>query len=122
MTELAVYGSYDLTCSLDDVILVNTDKDGYLVEMSKKLTTFNSVYSGVFFIPQQHLNLLKETTSHILSKYDNNITTVEHLFPELQSRGERVKVVDIGKSNWYEMDTVAEYKLAKEAIENKVTL
>ena len=113
MGDLAVYCSFDLSGNEEDVMKVKVDKTGNMTTISKTLSDFDCIYTGIFFIPAADIGLLKEITRDILSTQDNKITTVECLFPEFIRRGRVVKIVDIGPADWLEIDTPEELNIAQ---------
>lgn len=108
MTDISVYSSFDLSGDDEDVMKTKTDSEGNLAEMSKQLTDFDSIYTGIFFFSAPHIAELTTVTAEILKNYDNNKTTVEYLFSEFMKKGYQVTVQDVGKADWIEIDTAKE--------------
>jgi len=115
LKEVSVYCSFDLSGNNEDVMRVKTDGQGKLVEMSKQLKDFDSIYTGIFFFPGQSIRELKEITDEILKKYDTTKTTVEYLFKEFLARGKAIAVQDVGRADWLEIDTPEELAIAQQA-------
>lgn len=113
LEKLSVVGSRDLSRDEDDVMKMQTRPDGTLIEMSKKLEQFDSIYTGIFYIPEEIASTLGQTMEDIWAKYDQAKTTVEFLFPEFSVRGSLVHVTDIGKADWAELDTPDELEIAR---------
>jgi len=117
LTKLAVFSSTDLSGDTSDVMKVKVDESGNVTEMSKQLTDFSMIYTGMFFIPESLRDLVLRLTDDILATADQTKATVEWLFPALRKAGEKVYSADIGKADWFEIDTPEEWALAKLALE-----
>ena len=115
LKDISIYCSFDLSGNDEDVMRVKTDGQGNLVEMSKQLKDFDSIYTGIFFIASQHIPELKEITGEILKKYDTTKTTVEYLFKEFLARGKTITAQDVGPADWLEIDTPEELAAAQQA-------
>lgn len=114
--KLAVYASRDLSCPLTDTMRVMDDKEGNLVEMSKHIEKFNSIYTGIFYIQSDLVRSLPSEIEQILANNDPIKTTVEYLFPHWQNAGHKIVVGNLAKSDWLEIDTQEELKVAQEAV------
>ncbi len=117
MEKMGVYCSYDLSGNADDVMKVQTDEDRNLIEMSKQLTEFNSIYTGMFFFPEDTVASVKSTTEELLETVDQVKATVEYLFPALMQKGHNIQVADCGKADWFEIDNEEEWMIARKALE-----
>ena len=115
MKDIAVYCSYDLSRDDDDVMKVKVDAQGNMVEMSKQLEDFQAIYTGIFFFPAKKIFKLKKVTAKILEN-NKEEATVEWLFKEFISKGHNIKVADIGKADWFEIDMPEELEAAKQAL------
>lgn len=102
---ISIYCSFDLSRDDDDVMRVQSDDEGYLVKMSKQLTKFNSIYTGIFFIEKQYLPLIRKVIRDVFKKYDKNDATVEYIFRELLNQGHKITIRDVGAFDWFEFDT-----------------
>lgn len=118
MENISVYSTFDLSCDDGDQMKCKIDKNGNLIEMSKKLADFSSIYVGTFFFAAKYIPELKITAAEILKRYDNKKTTVEYLFSEFIKKDYKIKVQDIGRASWFEIDTSEELHLAQKALEN----
>lgn len=116
MKGIAIYCSYDLSGDSDDVMKVKTDDQGNLVEMSKTLTCFNAIYTGVFFIESEYLFVLRACVRDALEDYGKEHARVELIFKEFLDRGHNVRVTDIGRSDWIEIDTPEDLASATKSI------
>ena len=117
MKEIAVYCSFDLSGDDDDVMKVKVDRQSNMVETSKQLMDFQAIYTGIFFFESKYISELKKITSEILNG-DKEKATVEWLFKEFIKKGHNIKVADIGKADWFEIDTTEELERAKKALNN----
>ncbi len=115
LAEAAVYCSYDLSGDASDVMKVEV-QDGLFTRMSKQLTEFQAIYTGMFFFPAATVGLVKELTAELLATSDKEKTTVEALFPAFANRAS-LAVADVGIANWFEIDTEEEWLVAKRALE-----
>lgn len=116
LKEITVFCSYDLSGDDDDVMKVKDDENGNLVEMSKKLEEFQSIYTGIWFFEKKYILELKEKTAKILANKGRE-ASVEMLFPEFMKNGYKIKVADVGKANWFEIDTPEDLEKARQALE-----
>jgi len=119
MEGISVYCSFDLSGDDNDVMKAMSGKDGNLIGMSKQLEGFDSIYTGIFYFASRHIPELKKTAAEILEKYDNKKTTVEYLFPEFMKKGYEIKVQDVGRADWLEIDTPEELTAAEQALNNR---
>lgn len=108
LNGIAVYCSYDLSGNDEDVVKVKVDENRNLIEMSKQLTNFEAIYTGIWFFEAKYIPELREVVEEILEKEDKNKTAVEAVFREFVKRGFQIKAVDIGKADWFEIDTSEE--------------
>ena len=111
MKNIAVYCSFDLSGDDDDVMKVKVGGGNNMVEMSKTLEDFSAIYAGIFFFESKYISELKKITGEIL-KGDKEKATVEWLFKEFIKKGYNIKVADIGKADWFEIDTPEELEFA----------
>jgi len=114
--DIAVYCSYDLSGDDEDVMKVKVDGDGNLVEMSKKPTDFEAIYTGIWFFAEKYIPELKRVAAEILADKGRE-ASVEMLFPAFMEKGCKIKVIDIGKADWFEFDTPEELEKARQALE-----
>ncbi len=119
MNDICVYSSFDLSGNADDVMKVAVDANGDMITMSKKLTEFNAIYTGMFFFPARQIGMIRSLTQEILNSCDKATTTVERLFSALREKGYPIKVEDVGGADWFEIDTPEEWMAAKQALEAK---
>lgn len=119
MQGISVYCSYDLSGDNEDVMRV-LDKNGVLVEMSKQLTSFNSIYTGIWYVSEDSIPLVEEVIQDIFKKHDRKEASVELIFRELVVRGEIVLVQDVGPANWFEFDTPEDLERARIALLKKI--
>lgn len=112
MRDISVFCSYDLSCVTEDVMRSKSDDNGYLLEMSKTLKNYNSVYTGVFFFSRENIDLVKISVESVFKKISAKDATVECLFGELMNRKQKILASDVGKSDWVEIDTPEELKAA----------
>lgn len=117
LNGVAVYCSYDLSGNDNDVMKVKVDEKGNLIEMSKQLIDFEAIYTGIWFFEKKYILELKKVTEEILKKEDKFKITVEVIFKEFIKKGFKIKVVDIGKADWFEIDMPKELKKARQALE-----
>lgn len=117
MTKLSVYASYDLSGNAEDVMRVKVDTNKDLIEMSKQLLEFDSIYTGMFFIPAQDIKTVRVITDELIEKSDLQKASVEWLFKALLLKGHAIRVADVGKPDWFEIDTPEEWRVAKNALE-----
>jgi choline kinase len=113
-----VYCSFDLSGNDEDVMKVKIDSKGCMIEMSKQLDDFDAIYTGIFFLDSNCNKNIRSLVTSILNKYDNDKTTVEYIFGELKGNGYDVNVVDIGRADWFEIDTEEELEIARNGIVN----
>ncbi len=113
LTDIAVYCSTDESAVEDDVMKVQADDQKNYIRMSKHLTTFNSIYTGMFFLNSESLPIFRETVDFLKENTDPKTTTVEAIFTALQKKEKKIKVVDVGIANWLEIDTPEEWEIAK---------
>ena len=116
LNGIAVYCSYDLSGDDEDVMKVKVDKEKNLIEMSKKLTDFEAIYTGIWFFEAKYILELREVVEEILQKEDKNKTAVEIIFREFVKWGHQIKAADIGKADWFEIDTPEELAAARKAL------
>ncbi|MCK4553858.1 NTP transferase domain-containing protein [Candidatus Parcubacteria bacterium] len=117
LKDIAVYCSFDLSGDDEDVMKVKIDKRGNMIEMSKQLADFQAIYTGVFFFESKYISELKKITAEVLES-NKEKATVEWLFKEFIKKGHNIKVVDIGKADWYEIDTAEELEQARQELNN----
>ena len=115
--EICIYVSFDKSGALEDVMRVRVDTDGNLVKMSKNIKKFDAIYTGMFYFPENSLALVKKVTRHLLSFCDKRKTTVEKLFDYFIKLNKLVKVVDVGRADWFEIDTEMDWLNAKKALD-----
>jgi choline kinase len=116
LSDISVFCSYDLSGDDEDVMKVKVSKNGDLIQMSKQLMDFGAIFTGICFFESKHIPELKKITKEILENNDKNITTVENIFNEFVKRGFQIKAVDIGKADWFEIDTPEELAVARKAL------
>jgi len=116
MTLPAVYCSYDLDGDEVDVMKVQQDEAGNVVDMSKQLTDFSSIYTGIFFFPAQYIAQIKDITAQLLATEDRSKATVEYVFFACKENGIPIQVADIGPADWFEIDTPEELVFARDHI------
>jgi len=117
LNGIAIYCSYDLLGNDKDVMKVKVDEKKNLIEMSKQLINFEAIYTGIWFFEAKYILELKKVVEEILEKEDKYKTAVEAVFKEFVKRGFQIKAVDIGKADWFEIDTPEELEKAKQALE-----
>ena len=105
---VAVYSSFDLKAAEEDVMKIKVDEKNNLLEISKKLTDFNGLYTGDFFCEARHVNDFKKAVANAQENNDPVVAVTEHSFIELAKLGVPVKAVDIGEADWFEIDTEEE--------------
>lgn len=115
--ELAVYASYDTSEDSTDAMKVRTDQNNKLLEMSKQLTEFQAIYSGMFFIPKELIPEVRKIVDDLMATEDLAKASVEVIFKALMNTGHTISVDDVGKPDWFEIDTVEEWEVAKRALE-----
>ncbi len=115
MNELCIYCSYDLSCGTEDVMKVKVDQNENMVEMSKGLSDFDCVYTGIFFIPKQNISTVKDIVAHNLNT-NKKEARVESIFEGLTKKNIPIKIVDIGKADWFEFDTPEDLEFAQKEI------
>jgi|SRR3989339_390660 len=113
----AAYCSYDLLGNDEDVMKVKIDENKNLIRMSKQLIDFEAIYTGIWFFEKKYIPELKKIVKEILENNDKNFTIVEDIFNEFVKRGFEIKAVDIGKADWFEVDTQEEFEKAKQILE-----
>jgi len=116
LKDICVYCSYDLSGGDDDVMKVKVDKQGNIVEMSKRLKDFECIYTGMFFIEDKYISVLKKIVSDLLTRRGKEKTRVEMIFKAFIEKGFHVKVINVGKANWFEIDTSQDLELARKSI------
>ncbi len=116
MRGISVYCSYDLSGNSEDTMKVKADSQNNLVEMSKNLADFNCVYAGMFFVESGYIPVLKEIVSDMLDKCDKKEARVEWIFKALKDKGYLIKVRDMGRSDWIEIDTREDFRRAQKII------
>jgi len=117
MNKLCVYASYDIEGDVIDVMKVKVTEKEDLIEMSKQLVEFDSMYTGMFFIPKKDISVVRSVTDEIIQNTDLTKVTVELLFKALLEKGHTIRVADVGKPDWFEIDTPEEWEIAKKALE-----
>lgn len=116
--ETALYCSFETSGVTDDVMKVHVG-DGVLLEMSKQLSAFEAIYTGMFFLKDEHLSLAREALPFIWDSIGKEKATVEHLLSAFQGQGINIAVLDVGPANWFEIDTAEELQAAREAYSDK---
>lgn len=122
LNGIAVYCSYDLSGNDEDVMKVKIDGNKNLFEMSKQLTDFEAIYTGVWFFEAKYIRELREVVAEILEKEDKSKGIVEDIFKEFVEKGHQIKVVDIGKADWFEIDTPEELAAARKALNESCSI
>jgi len=113
----SIFCSHNITGNLSDVMKVQESERGELVDMSKSLTSFQSIFIGAFFCSAEYINPMCEVVQNLLKTVDKQIIPVERLFTEMSKIGVPVTIQDVGHDDWFEIDTVEEWKAAKIALE-----
>lgn len=110
---ISIYCSYDLSGSDKDVMKIKVDEQVNVTEMSKYLKDFECIYTGMFFVEDKHIPVLKKIVSDLLARYGKEKTRVEAIFKAFIEKGFPVKVINVGKANWFEVDTSQDLELAR---------
>ena len=113
--DIAVFASFDIE-AVDDEMKVKVDDNRNLVGISKKLTDFEAVYTGDFYCNAKYLSNLKQAVQNALDNNDHQIAVTEHSFLELKEMGLDLSIVDVGKADWFEIDTPEELEAARQGI------
>jgi len=116
LKDICVYCSYDLSGDDDDVMKVKVDAQGNVIKMSKQLEDFECIYTGMFFIEDKYISVLKKIVSDLLTRRGKEKTRVETIFKAFIEKGFHVKVINVGKANWFEIDTSQDLELARKSI------
>lgn len=106
--EIIIYGSHDLSGDATDVMKVCSDKDEKVLGLSKQLVEFNGIYTGMFYIPVNKRPAVDLVVGKLLHTGDLEKTTVESIFHGLIQVGVVVRIADVGKADWFEVDTEEE--------------
>ena len=115
--DIVAFCSYDLSGDDDDVMVVKEDADGNIIDMSKTLTDFESIYTGMFFIPMPQAEKLEGIVRKLQQELDPKEASAEQILLAYGPEGEAVKVANVGHANWFEVDTIEELEAAKAALE-----
>ncbi len=108
--DIAVFASFKKKANIDEM-KIKVDNNKNLINISKKLTDFEGVYTGDFFCAK--LDVIKKAVNNALSKYDHKIAVTEYLFLELKKSSFNLSVVDVGPADWYEIDEPHELEIAR---------
>jgi len=112
---VVIFCSYDLSMDGADVMKVKVGPGGGFIRMSKNLVDYDCIYTGMFFFESRYIPEVKRFVKDMLQRYDKREATVEDVFKEYIKSGGGIKVADVGKADWHEIDTPEELKLAREA-------
>ncbi|MFH1822891.1 MAG: NTP transferase domain-containing protein [Patescibacteria group bacterium] len=117
LNGIAVYSSFDLSGDDEDVMKVKVDKEKNMLAMSKTLTDFEAIYTGIFYYAKEYLEELNKVIAEILN-LNKEKATVEWLFKEFINNNYKIKTADIGPADWFEIDTPAELEAARQVLGN----
>src|SRR3989338_9462741 len=95
---------------------VRVNKNGFLEDVSKTLKAYNGIYSGDMSCSYEYLDIFKEAVKNGLKNNPKDKAVTEHSFPELIKLGAPLKVVDVGKADWLEIDTPEELEKAEQVL------
>lgn len=112
----AVYASFDRAAAVEDVMKVKVATDGSLQDMSKTLTAYEAVYSGMCYLTQETVDEAQKIIPEVWKRIGKKNATIETLLCALAERGIPLKVIDIGPADWFEVDTPEELMAARAAV------
>ena len=116
LNGINIYASFDTSGDAEDVMKVRVNKNGFLEDVSKTLKAYNGIYSGDMSCSYEYLDIFKEAVKNGLKNNPKDKAVTEHSFPELIKLGAPLKVVDVGKADWFEIDTPEELEKAEQAL------
>lgn len=120
LKSVSAFASFSITGVEDDVMKIKVDEENRIVGISKKLTEFDCIYTGDFFCAEECVPLWREAVKNARAKNDPVLAVTEHTFIELAELGSPVYARDIGKADWFEIDTPEELEMARAGV-NKLT-
>lgn len=91
------------------------EKNGQMIAISKKLTDYNTGYSGLDYCPETALHIFKSAVSRAGQSAGDNAVK-EDAINHLVMADQQVRAVDISGFNWFEVDTPEDLALAEKMI------
>lgn len=114
-SEIVAFTDNDRKLFNDDMKVLTTKNEKYILKISKKLTKFNRGYVGITYCPRNKLDLYKNATEQAKKKFGKT-SVVENVLQVLANNDENVISGDISGSKWYEIDFPEELKIVRERI------
>lgn len=101
---------------VSDDMKIKKSADGYLTDISKKLTSYDGGYIGITYCAEDTLPLYKKNVVDVIEKTEGR-GVVEEVLATLIKNGNPPKICDASGIGWLEIDTPEDLALAELKIE-----
>lgn len=97
----------------EDEMKVLLDEEKNLIDISKKLTTYDCAYVGLTYIPGVALDAFKRAFENAQVEFGPK-AVVENILPHLARQSQDIQVIPFDKHHWQEVDTKEDLHKAEE--------
>ena len=109
---------FDRPLVSDDMKIKKTP-EGYLTDISKKLTSYDGGYIGITYCEKETLSFYKKTVEDVSKKTEGQ-GVVEEVLATLIQNGNPPRTCDASGLGWLEIDTLEDLAHAEKEIKNLI--
>ncbi len=110
--QVMLFVSRDIENYPDSMHIVVNEK-GMITDLSKKLTDYQAISTGIFFVPASMLATVRQATEEAIGELGAGEARVESVLLTLIKSGVPVMAGDVGVRDWAEIDTPEEREEAE---------
>lgn len=99
----------------DDDMKIRLKEDRSLEEMDKKLGSYDGGYIGITYVPVGKSSVYWDAARTVLAR-EGEMVSVEAVLNHLINLGEKISILDVSGSHWFEVDTPEDLERAEELI------
>lgn len=99
----------------DDDMKIKLKADGSLKEMDKTLDPHDGGYIGMTYVPVDKSSIYWEAAKTVLER-EGEMVSVEVVLNHLINLGEKINILDVSGSHWFEIDTLKDLERAEKLI------